>query len=37
LTNGLSGITVIRATRGKTSQLSAKDINALSLYLKSLQ
>ena len=30
-------ISVIRDTHGKTSQLSAEDIDALSFYLKSLQ
>jgi DNA-binding beta-propeller fold protein YncE len=31
------GITVIRDTHGKTSQLTAEDIDALSMYLRSLQ
>ena len=31
------GITVIRDTHGKTSHLTADDIEALSMYLKSLQ
>jgi hypothetical protein len=32
-----SNIAVIRDTHGKTSQLSSADIEALSMYLKSLQ
>ena len=32
-----NGIRVIKDTHGKTSQVSAGDIQALSLYLKSLQ